>query len=149
MPESGALPVGASIRPEETVVLHRPSSGRVGEQGAMAVEFILVLPIFVLLVFGIIEFGRGYNAKIELTGAVREGARSLALGQTAADAEAAVTGAAPSLDPAQISFSETTTCPNDDDRATITAEYPVAFNIPFLSEGVWDLSITGVMRCGV
>jgi len=35
---------------------------RQGEQGAAVVEFALVLPILMMFVFGIVEFGRGYNA---------------------------------------------------------------------------------------
>ena len=39
------------------------------------VEFALVLPVLVLLLFGIIEFTRAYNAKTTMTHAAREGAR--------------------------------------------------------------------------
>ncbi|WP_077489855.1 TadE family protein [Sinomonas mesophila] len=41
----------------------------------MAVEFALVLPMLPTLVFGIIEFGRLYNAQIVFSNAAREGAR--------------------------------------------------------------------------
>ncbi len=47
--------------------------------GAAAVEFALILPIFVLLVFGIVEFGRLFNTQVSLTGAAREGARIMAI----------------------------------------------------------------------
>lgn len=43
------------------------------------VEFALVLPVLLLLVFGIIEFGIVYNAKITITNAAREGARKAAV----------------------------------------------------------------------
>jgi Flp pilus assembly protein TadG len=119
-----------------------------GERGAAAVEFALVLPLVVMLVFGIINFGRGYNAKIELTGAVREGARELALGKTQAQAEAKVRDAAPTLTP--VSFSAVTTCPpNSTGTARITALYNLDFDIPFVKSGTWTISVTGVMRCGV
>lgn len=52
---------------------------RRGEQGAVAVEFALLLPVLVLLVFGIIDFGRVFNAQISVTQAAREGARLAAL----------------------------------------------------------------------
>jgi Flp pilus assembly protein TadG len=39
------------------------------------VEFALVLPVFILLVFGAIEFGRAYYDLHLLTNAAREGAR--------------------------------------------------------------------------
>ncbi|MGH9188684.1 MAG: TadE/TadG family type IV pilus assembly protein [Acidimicrobiales bacterium] len=111
-------------------------------------EFVVVVPILVMVVFGIIEFGRGYNAKVELTGAVREGARVLALGQSPSDAIDTVIEAAPSLAPAPEVFVDAE-CPNDDDRAVISATYEVDYSIPLIDEGTWELSVTGVMRCGV
>jgi Flp pilus assembly protein TadG len=47
-----------------------------GEAGASAVEFAIVLPILVLLVFGIIEFSVALYDKAMITNASREGARS-------------------------------------------------------------------------
>ena len=56
---------------------------RVGaDRGAAAVEFALLLPLLVMIVFGLIDFGRAINTQITLTQAAREGARSLALGQS-------------------------------------------------------------------
>ena len=49
------------------------------ERGAAAVEFALLLPLLVLLIFGMIDFGRAINAQITLTQAAREGARVLAI----------------------------------------------------------------------
>ncbi len=43
------------------------------ESGAAAVEFALVVPILLLLVLGIIEFGRAYNIQNSLSAAAREG----------------------------------------------------------------------------
>jgi Flp pilus assembly pilin Flp len=51
------------------------------DRGAAAVEFALLLPLLLLIVFGIIDFGRALNTQITLTQAAREGARALALGQ--------------------------------------------------------------------
>jgi Flp pilus assembly protein TadG len=39
------------------------------------VEFALVVPIFLLLVIGVIEFGRAWNLQQTITDAAREGAR--------------------------------------------------------------------------
>jgi len=47
-----------------------------GEDGTAAVEFALVFPILILLVFGIIEFGLALYYKEVLTNASREGARA-------------------------------------------------------------------------
>ena len=132
-----------------TPTAHHPTTKRPDrERGAAAVEFAIILPLLVMLVFGIIEFGRGYNAKIELTGAVREGARELALGKTSAHAEATVRDAAPTL--SGITFSSISTCTSGvDGTARITAHYTVDFDIPLVDSGSWPITVTGVMRCGV
>lgn len=48
---------------------------RQGRRGAVTVEMALVLPIFTMLVFGIIEFGRGFMIMQLVTNAAREGCR--------------------------------------------------------------------------
>ena len=47
----------------------------VDQRGASAVEFAIVLPLLVLFVFGIIEFGIIFYDKAMITNASREGAR--------------------------------------------------------------------------
>src|SRR6185312_11491700 len=51
-------------------------TARERERGAAAVEFALVLPVLLMLIFGIIDFGRMLAAKIVITEAAREGARA-------------------------------------------------------------------------
>lgn len=46
-----------------------------GEHGAVAVEFAIILPILILLVFGIIDFGHAWYMKQLVSNASREGAR--------------------------------------------------------------------------
>lgn len=48
---------------------------RIKRQGAAAVEFALVAPVFFLMVFGMIEFGRMIMVQQVITNASREGAR--------------------------------------------------------------------------
>jgi len=75
-----------------------PSSGRkTHDRGTAAVEFALVLPVLLLIVFGIVDFGRALNAQLTLTGAAREGVRLAALGYTDAAIQARVAAAAPGL----------------------------------------------------
>lgn len=50
------------------------------EQGASIIEFALVLPILIILVIGIIEFGWILTGYITITGAAREGARVASVG---------------------------------------------------------------------
>jgi len=73
------------------------SSPKARDRGTAAVEFALVLPVLLLIVFGIIDFGRALNAQIVLTGAAREGVRLAALGYTNAAIQARVAAAAPDL----------------------------------------------------
>ncbi|HEX9180374.1 MAG TPA: TadE family protein, partial [Burkholderiales bacterium] len=53
---------------------------RRGQRGQALVEFALILPLLMLVLFGIVEFGRAWNAKQVLTDAAREGARLAVVG---------------------------------------------------------------------
>jgi Flp pilus assembly protein TadG len=75
----------------------RSSSRKASDRGSVAVEFALVLPALLLILFGIIDFGRALNAQITLTGAAREGVRLAALGYPNAAVQSRVAAAAPSL----------------------------------------------------
>ncbi|WP_427006587.1 TadE/TadG family type IV pilus assembly protein [Pseudarthrobacter sp. H2] len=83
----------------------RRAAGRSGsgkEKGAVAVEFALVLPIFLMLVLGIFEFGRGFNIQVSLSEAARESARYAAVhssdtGFSVGDVQNAGVAAAPSV----------------------------------------------------
>ncbi|MGN6681214.1 MAG: TadE/TadG family type IV pilus assembly protein [Streptosporangiaceae bacterium] len=67
---------------------------QVRDRGAAAIEFALLFPLLMLIVFGTIDFGRALNAQITLTQAAREGARLDALGDpnVQAQTQAAATG---------------------------------------------------------
>lgn len=60
---------------------HRARGAR-EERGAAAVEFAIVLPLLILLVFGIVQFSIAYNRQQGLHAAAREGARVASLPQT-------------------------------------------------------------------
>ena len=49
------------------------------DRGAALVEFAIVLPVLIVLIMGIVEFGWIYNGFITITGAAREGARVAAI----------------------------------------------------------------------
>jgi len=51
--------------------------------GQSLVEFALLIPLFLILVFGIIDFGLGLRAYISVTQSTREGARFASIGNTA------------------------------------------------------------------
>ncbi len=52
------------------------------ERGAAAVEFALVVPLLLLLLWGIVDIGRAFYTLNNLASAVREGARSAAVMST-------------------------------------------------------------------
>ena len=58
----------------------RSTLARRGQEGAAAVEFALLLPLLVLLLFGMIEFGLAFNTRIQATNAAREAARRAVVG---------------------------------------------------------------------
>jgi hypothetical protein len=61
------------------------------ERGQALVEFALVLPILLILIIGIIEFGRAWNISLVLGHAAREGARAAALEDPAIDRDSVQT----------------------------------------------------------
>ena len=124
------------------------------EIGAAAVEFALVVPILLLLLVGIIEFGRVYNAQIELTAAARQGVRVMAIQNSPSAAKTATEQAAPSLNPsltdaqiAIVSSPVNTGLCTTGSTVTVTATYPLTF-----LTGMFGTSITltgkSVMKCG-
>lgn len=79
IPRKDAVPLSAIL----VTGLH-PSNGRhmkhlrYRQNGSALVEFALILPIFLMLLFGMIDFGRGFNTYIGMLNATREGAVWLA-----------------------------------------------------------------------
>ena len=78
-----------------------------GEGGQSLVEFTLVLPIFLLVLFAIIDFGMAFNAWITVTNSAREGARVGTVGKTAGDIEARVRDTASALEQANLTVTVT------------------------------------------
>jgi Flp pilus assembly protein TadG len=115
------------------------------DRGTTVVEFALILPILVMLVFGIVEFGRGYNAKVTVTHAAREGVRVLALTADPVAAEIAVKNAATSLNAGAITVTSSACTPGT--PASVTVQYPFTYDVPLVGGGTETLSSTGVMRC--
>jgi len=127
------------------------------ERGASAVEFAFIVPLLILLVLGIAEFGHAFQVQGTLSAAAREGVRAMALRNDPVDAKAVARDAASSLNPGitdtqikiQIVGTTATTCPtigagNTAVRLTIT--YPMPFLTGFFGTGI-TLTGTGVMRC--
>ncbi len=128
-------------------------SYRKKRRGAAAVEFAVVAPIFLLLVFGMIEYGRMVMVQQVITNASREGARVGVLdGSTNMD----VTGIVNQyLNSGSISGANITVTPTNPEDAMFGDPVTVTVDIPF-SQVSWlpspmylggtTLSATTVMR---
>ncbi len=115
------------------------------DDGAALVEFSLVLILLMLITFGVIGFGRAYNAQVTLTHATREGVRVLAITGDPVAATQATRDAAPTLDPALLSVSPGACSPGF--PTELTASYPFELSIPFWGTRNLTLDATAVMRC--
>ena len=71
-------------------------------RGQSLVEFALVLPLLLVLLFGIIEFGLVFKDVLAINQAAREGARAAAVGSTTSTISARVTASATTLNTANI-----------------------------------------------
>ncbi len=103
--------------------------GRANETGAAAVELALVLPVLLLLVFGIVDFGRALNLQITLTQAAREGVRPAALRQPASAVSSAVSAATVGMTAPAPSVA-ISACPAGAGTATVTVSKTFEFVTP-------------------
>src|SRR6266567_7565664 len=108
---------------------HAASDSR--DRGSVAVEFALLLPVLLLLIFGIIDFGRAINAQITLTQAAREGARLASLGYSTSAVTPRAQSAATGLSPVTVTV--TSSCPTGAGvgvDAVVTTSYTFSFVTP-------------------
>lgn len=66
---------------------------RKNEKGQALVEMALVLPLLIILILGIIQFGIIFNNQVAVASAAREGARAASVGATQDEINAAVNNA--------------------------------------------------------
>lgn len=100
-------------------------------RGAAVVEFAIVAPLFFLLIFGMIEYGRMVMVQQVITNASREGARRAVLdGATAAQVKTTVDGY---LSSAGITFKDSyvTLDPTDPASAGYREAVTVQVTVPF------------------
>jgi Flp pilus assembly protein TadG len=121
---------------------------KASERGAVAVEFALLAPVLVMILLGIVEFGRAYNVQTTLTTAAREGVRSMAINNNQTTARAATKNAAALLTPAltdgNIAFSAGDCAVNTPMTVTVT------YNLSTLTgiAGPFAMTGKGTMLCG-
>jgi Flp pilus assembly protein TadG len=122
---------------------------RRGEKGQTLVEFVLVAPVLLLILFGIVQFGVAFKNSMVVTDAVRAGARKAAVSSTAtnptATAQQAVIAAAGDLDPSKLQVVVTSTW-QAGDTVTVSASYPYQINILGIVVTSGDLHSTMIER---
>jgi Flp pilus assembly protein TadG len=104
-------------------------------KGQAMVETALILPIIILIIAGIFDFGFMFNQNIIILNASREGARSAAVGSSDAEIINVVNNAAVTLDQTKLSV---TINPSDSvrrkgDAVTVTVQYDYTFLTPIMS----------------
>lgn len=120
------------------------------DRGATAAEAALVLPVILMVLFGIIDFGRLVNAQIVVSQAAREGGRAEAVG---ADAGTRAADAAQGLGPVDTVVLES--CgdePDPEDHAHVVVSFDFQFVTPVvalagLAADQITLDAHGVMPC--
>jgi Flp pilus assembly protein TadG len=102
------------------------------QQGQTMTEFAIVLPILVLLVFAVIQFGITFNNYLALTDAARAGARKAAVSRLSGDgtgqAVSAVRASAVNLDQSNLDVSVASSWQQGTD-VTVTATYPYSISL--------------------
>lgn len=108
------------------------------------VEAAFMLPVLLLLILGIIDFSRAYNAKQNLTHASREAVRTFVVTEDASAANSAFLNAVDAIPGASLDPMGSD-CPAGS-QATATARYTFDFIVlPFASV---NMDTSAVMRCG-
>ena len=119
------------------------SIGKSSQKGAAAVEFALVVPLLLLLVVGIVDFGRAFSVQIALTQSARAAARSMVVENDQAKAHTAAIAGTVGISSMGISYSQGSCTTNTD--MTVTTTYTLN-----TIGGILPLDLTGkaTMRCG-
>lgn len=109
-------------------------------KGQAMVELALILPILLLLIFGIVEFGRIFSTQLIVTSSAREAARKAAVGASDMESILSAENTASVLDSTKMLL---TISPGESARSrgqevTVHIEYPVKIYAPIISSLVGD-----------
>ena len=110
------------------------------------VEFAFAVPVLVIMLFSIIEFGRAFNAQLTISHAAREAAREMSLTGNTNSAETVARDASANLDQSKLSVTPGSCTPGQ--PVDYKIDFTFDLNVPLLPlPGQINLSSTGVMRC--
>ena len=110
-------------------------------RGQALVELALIMPILIMLLFGIIEFGRVFNAYLIVNNASREGARTASVGADNLTIINKVKQTVPNLDQSKLSV-EILPLSNRKrgEPVTVTVKYSIKLYAPLV-----DIALTNPM----
>lgn len=114
------------------------------DRGAAAVEFALVVPILLTLVFGIVDFGLAINRYAVVNNAAREGVREASLGATESEIRTVV---AKRMVNQQGTVIVTVACKKPDDKTTCTS-WDAGQESGGLAEVTVDLTVDWITPVG-
>jgi len=104
------------------------------EQGQATVEMALVLPVLLLLLTGIIQFGIIFNAYITVAHASREGARVAAVGGSDSEITTTVLQRAENLANEQLAVQITPFARTRGTPVTVQVDYSIPVEIPLIAD---------------
>ena len=127
------------------------SKKRDAEHGAAAVEFALVVPLLLMLLFALMDMGWVFNQQLSVTAAAREGARYMAIHHNEAGAQTEAESRMLSMVPS-ASFSYDAVCSDsiEDEDFQVTVSIPLTDLTGWLTALLGERTLDGVgtMRCG-
>jgi Flp pilus assembly protein TadG len=121
-------------------------------KGQSLVETALILPVLLLLLTGIIDFGLLFNSYLVVSNASREGARHAAVGDSDAQIRAVAGNAAATLDPDRLTVEITPgeAARDTGDSVTVTVRYGYSMATPVIAAFFpeeFDIETSTTMRC--
>jgi len=104
------------------------------QRGQALVEFTIILPLLLLIVMGIIQFGMIFNSYLSLQNASREGARAGIVGSSSTEIRDTIIAVSPNLDASNLTVTVT---PSDayrqsGDTLTVKLTYTYNLTIPII-----------------
>jgi Flp pilus assembly protein TadG len=124
---------------------------RASEQGTALAEFALVLPLLLILLFGIVEFGIAFNRAQAVEAAAREGARLASIssstsGQITSRVNATLAGI-PFSNPVNVAVSPGGCGGREGQSVTVTVTTQHLVTIPLVNSWMVNLRGQAVFRC--
>ena len=124
------------------------------EEGAVAVEFAILLPLLLIILFATIGFGQALTRVQNYVSAAREGARYVAVhcesssgcSQDAVDARVAEAAAGYPIGVADVTVSPNINC-TPPSLASVSWTQPITIQIPFIPTFTLSVPISGTFRC--